>query len=126
MKLLKYFLWISVFICIIARIPPARAESEEFQSFLKNCGWGTALGATLGLLSVAVSDRPNDSMGNIARGASLGLYGGIIYGLAIPNNLDLYKQEVLNKSLDKKWNFHFVPLMDVMNRGFSAQAYFSF
>jgi hypothetical protein len=57
------------------------SHADSVKDFLVACGYGTAAGAALGLASVAFSENPSDNSMNIARGASLGLYGGIIYGL---------------------------------------------
>lgn len=57
------------------------AFSQDLKQFLKSCGYGTLAGAGLGLASLVFEKKPNESYGNIARGASLGLYGGIAYGL---------------------------------------------
>ena len=54
---------------------------EKLGVFLKHCAWGTGLGAAAGTLSLAFEDKPSEHTVNIARGASLGLYGGILYGL---------------------------------------------
>jgi len=61
------------------------ASAAELKQFLKSCGYGTLGGAGLGLASLVFEKKPNESYGNIARGASLGLYGGIVYGLAAMN-----------------------------------------
>lgn len=55
--------------------------SQDLKQFLRSCGYGTLAGAGLGLASLVFEKKPNESYGNIARGASLGLYGGIAYGL---------------------------------------------
>lgn len=57
------------------------AFSQDLRQFLKSCGYGTLAGAGLGLASLVFEKKPNESYANIARGASLGLYGGIAYGL---------------------------------------------
>lgn len=59
----------------------SNASGSELSSFLKSCAYGTGIGAGIGVISLSLEDKPNDHTGNIARGASLGLYGGIIYGL---------------------------------------------
>lgn len=61
------------------------ASAQELKQFLKSCGYGTLTGAGLGLASLVFEKKPNESYGNIARGASLGLYGGIVYGLFAMN-----------------------------------------
>lgn len=57
---------------------PAQASVRQF---IKTCGWGVVMGATAGLASLALVDRPEDNLANIAKGASLGLYAGIAYGV---------------------------------------------
>lgn len=56
------------------------AEASALSQFLRSCAYGTGIGAVLGVVSLALTDKPGDSVGNIAKGASLGLYGGIAYG----------------------------------------------
>lgn len=55
--------------------------AQDLKEFLKTSGWGLLGGATLGVVSLAFSDKPSESWNNVARGASLGLYAGIGYGL---------------------------------------------
>lgn len=55
--------------------------AQDLRGFLKNCAWGTLGGAAAGVVSLAFTDKPSDSWRNVAKGASLGLYGGIAYGL---------------------------------------------
>ncbi|MBL7543847.1 MAG: hypothetical protein JNL11_08520 [Bdellovibrionaceae bacterium] len=57
------------------------AFSQDLKQFLRACGYGTLAGAGLGVASLVFEKKPNESYGNIARGASLGLYGGMAYGL---------------------------------------------
>lgn len=59
--------------------------SQELKQFLQACGYGTLAGAGLGLASLVFEKKPNESSANIARGASLGLYGGIAYGIFMMN-----------------------------------------
>lgn len=63
------------------------AFSQDLKQFLKSCGYGTLAGAGLGLASLVFEKKPNESYANIARGASLGLYGGIVYGLFSMNQV---------------------------------------
>jgi hypothetical protein len=55
-------------------------EKQKVSRFLNSCMYGTATGALLGMASLAFVGDPAGSMGNIARGASLGLYAGIGMG----------------------------------------------
>lgn len=61
------------------------AHSADLKGFLKRCAYGSLIGAGLGTVTLAFSDRPSDDLNNIARGASLGLYAGIAYGLVQMN-----------------------------------------
>lgn len=55
--------------------------AQDLKAFLKSCAWGTLAGAGAGVVSLAFTDKPSDSWNNVAKGASLGLYAGIAYGL---------------------------------------------
>lgn len=57
------------------------AMAKDLRGFLQNCAWGTLGGATAGVVSLVFIDKPSESWGNVAKGASLGLYAGIAYGL---------------------------------------------
>jgi hypothetical protein len=60
---------------------PARADDPMTQ-FLKSCAYGTLAGAGLGLVTLSVSENPNrGGINQVARGASLGLYAGIAWGI---------------------------------------------
>ncbi|KYG65176.1 hypothetical protein AZI87_11455 [Bdellovibrio bacteriovorus] len=61
------------------------AQAEGLRDFLKSCAWGTLGGAAVGVMSLAVEDKPSESWNNVAKGASLGLYAGIAYGLVKMN-----------------------------------------
>ncbi len=56
-------------------------QSAELKDFLMSCAYGTGGGALIGAASIAFQDEPGGHTGNIARGASLGLYAGIGMGL---------------------------------------------
>lgn len=71
----------SISIFLIALIVTSSAPAADLREFLKSCAYGTMTGAALGVVSLALSDRPSEDLNNVARGASLGLYGGIAYGL---------------------------------------------
>lgn len=68
-------------IAILVFIFAQNLHAQELKTFLKSCGWGTIFGATAGVVSLAFTDKPSESWGNVSRGASLGLYAGIAYGL---------------------------------------------
>lgn len=63
---------------LVASVP---ARANQMSIFLKSAAYGTAAGAVLGLTTLAWSENPTGKMSNVARGASLGLYAGIGFGL---------------------------------------------
>jgi len=70
--------WLIVLVCCFSR---ASFAVDNMTIFLKSCAYGAAAGAVLGLASLAISENPDGKMSNVARGASLGLYAGIGFGL---------------------------------------------
>lgn len=70
-----------IFTSCLLLFPAQVVFAKDLRGFLKNCAWGTLGGATAGVVSLVFIDKPNESWGNVARGASLGLYAGIAYGL---------------------------------------------
>jgi hypothetical protein len=68
--------------------------ADQVKDFLLSCAYGTLTGAALGVASVAFSENPGEKSMNIARGASLGLYAGIGYGIYQTQHSQLPPQEV--------------------------------
>ena len=50
------------------------------REFLLSCTYGVLAGTMLGAATLALTDRPSDHLHRVARGASLGLYAGILLG----------------------------------------------
>lgn len=53
------------------------------REFVMSCSYGVLAGTLVGAASLAFSDRPGDNLNKIARGASIGLYAGILLGLYV-------------------------------------------
>lgn len=64
---------------------PLTIEAQTMGKFLNRCLWGTAIGAGVGFATLVASDKPGESWNNVARGASLGLYAGVAYGVYMHN-----------------------------------------
>lgn len=80
----RFILRFSIFALLIFTWGPrahASTERENLRVFLQACGYGLLGGAALGAASLAVVEDPNSKVSNIAKGASLGLYAGIGFGL---------------------------------------------
>jgi len=59
----------------------ARAESNPTKEFIMSCTYGVLAGTLVGAASLAFVKKPGDNMNKVARGASFGLYTGILLGL---------------------------------------------
>lgn len=103
---LKKLLSIIVIGSLLTLSLPARADSSR--EFIMSVTYGTLAGTLLGVASLAFEDKPSNKLQNVARGASLGLYAGILLGLyvvyAVPDEND-----ELNKILPPDENVHIVP-----------------
>ncbi|NJL25560.1 MAG: hypothetical protein HC902_10570 [Calothrix sp. SM1_5_4] len=61
---------------------PARADNPG-REFVMSCTYGVLAGTLVGAASLAFTDRPGDNMNRVARGASIGLYTGILLGVYV-------------------------------------------
>src|SRR5665213_2784626 len=60
----------------------ARAENET-REFVMSCTYGVMAGTLVGAASLAFTSQPSDNLNRVARGASIGLYAGILLGLYV-------------------------------------------
>jgi hypothetical protein len=59
---------------------PSQSRADAGRDFIVSCSYGVLAGTLVGAATLAFSDRPGDNLNKVARGASLGLYGGILLG----------------------------------------------
>lgn len=115
-------------ICLIAMLTAmtlfsnSAVASSDLKSFLKYSAYGAMGGAVAGVASLALTDKPSDHTGNIARGASLGLYAGIGYGIYKMNSQDIGQDEIMDKG------FSWAPQIQTSGdiSGLNLQYFFSF
>lgn len=79
--MLKKRLFLISFVVALLSFQSTVRAADNMTIFLKSAAYGTAAGAVLGLATLAWSDNPGSRINNVARGASLGLYAGIGFGL---------------------------------------------
>ncbi len=60
-----------------------RASADPMKEIIVSSAYGVLAGTLVGAATLAFTDRPGDNLKNIARGASLGLYAGILLGLYV-------------------------------------------
>lgn len=62
----------------------SRAHADNpGREFLMSCTYGVLAGTMVGAATLAFTDKPGDHLNHIARGASFGLYAGILLGLYV-------------------------------------------
>lgn len=70
-----------LWILISSFASPSALANPKTELFFSQVTSGVLMGALLGTATLAFTERPADNLQNIARGASLGLYAGILVGL---------------------------------------------
>lgn len=82
-----YIILVLSFFSLSAQAQQSSLEMEQGSSasreFLMSCTYGVLAGTMVGLASLAFVDKPSENMQRVARGASLGLYTGILLGLYV-------------------------------------------
>lgn len=58
------------------------------KEFITTCTYGVLAGTLVGAATLAFTNNPGDNLNNIARGASIGLYAGILLGAYIVYGVD--------------------------------------
>ncbi len=61
---------------------PVRADTST-REFIMSCTYGVLAGTLVGAAMLAFTDQPGENLNKVARGASIGLYSGILLGLYI-------------------------------------------
>lgn len=88
-----------VIFLILINLMPAKANADSGREFLLSCTYGVLAGALVGAATLAVEDEPGDKIHRVARGASLGLYSGILLGMyvvyVVPAQLEAEEEEQL-------------------------------
>lgn len=91
-KLLSLFLT-----ALFISLPAKQASAEPMKEFVTSCTYGVLAGTLVGAATLAFTKKPGDNLNNIARGASLGLYAGILLGAyvvyGVPSGEESYDEE---------------------------------
>ncbi len=65
-------------LALVSSSSPVKAD--PMRDFVVSCSYGVLAGTLVGAATLAFSDKPGDNLNRVARGASLGLYAGILLG----------------------------------------------
>ncbi|MCC7405937.1 MAG: hypothetical protein IT288_16200 [Bdellovibrionales bacterium] len=85
-------------------VPGQNPPATPMKEFVTACTYGVLAGALVGTATLAFEDKPGDNLQNVARGASIGLYLGILLGLYVvyivpdqleKEKLDMYEEQGL-------------------------------
>jgi len=113
---------------LTSSVGSAAAEVAPEKEFIMSCTYGVLAGTLVGAASLAFSNKPGESLQNVARGASIGLYVGIGLGYytayVLPKQLENEQEKILNKETDGQSRLrdrlHVFPIIASDSRGASG------
>ncbi len=74
---------------------PMTARANPMREFVMSCSYGVLAGTLVGAATLAFADQPGESLNKIARGASIGLYAGILLGFYVVYGVPADEEEVV-------------------------------
>jgi hypothetical protein len=89
------------FILLLLIFTSLPAHASKGREFLLSCTYGTLAGTLVGAASLAFTSQPSEKLYRVARGASLGLYAGIILGTYVTQ---FYRDPALGPYPDEQPN----------------------
>lgn len=100
--------------CLSSAQSSGSASSREF---IMSCTYGTLAGTLVGAASLGFESNPGDNLNRIAKGASIGLYAGILLGLyvvyIVPGQMEKAREDRLRKQMGQ---FDLVPTTHPLSR----------
>lgn len=69
---------------VIAQVNDLNVENKmAMKEFVRSCTYGVLAGTLVGAATLAFTEQPGENINRVARGASLGLYAGILLGIYV-------------------------------------------
>jgi hypothetical protein len=93
----SFVIFISVFALIAT---PVGAKADPAREFILSCSYGVLAGTLVGAATLAFSDKPGDNLNKVARGASIGLYAGILLGAYVVYGVPSDEDETVAKEFE--------------------------
>ena len=107
---------------------PRSKQGSEMRAFVMSCTYGVLAGTLVGAATLAFTENPGDHLRNVAKGASLGLYAGILLGAyvvyVVPGQMEQKRLEEEDK-LGVKNEFMIIPDVQISDRGEPSYGLFS-
>lgn len=73
----------SLILAVSVFFVPTSSFANTTKEFIMSCTYGVLAGTLVGAATLAFEDQPGDNLNKVARGASLGLYAGILLGVYV-------------------------------------------
>ena len=90
-------------ILIIFQAFALQARAEPMREFVMSATYGVLAGALVGAASLAFTENPGENMNRVARGASLGLYAGILLGVYLVYVVPSAEEQALDGAGSAHW-----------------------
>lgn len=94
-----HFVLMLVVVSVVSLGFSREAKAEPMREFIMSCSYGVLAGTLVGAATLAFSDRPGDNLNKVARGASFGLYAGILLGLYVVYGVPNQEEESIRDQL---------------------------
>lgn len=95
-----------------------KSHADPMREFVLSCSYGVLAGTLVGSATLAFSDKPGDNLNKVARGASIGLYAGILLGFyvvyGVPDEEVEIDEAVENGIIKKKYALREIPKLQIM------------
>ncbi len=97
---------------VVAQSNTLSSNPQAGREFVMSCTYGVLAGTLVGAASLAFEEQPGDKLHNIARGASIGLYAGILLGVYVvyilPGQIERQNQRQLEEGLQGTTQFRLI------------------
>ena len=88
---------------------PTTAKADGTREFMMSATYGALAGTLVGAATLAFSDKPGENLNKVARGASLGLYAGILLGLYVAYGGNSDQDDAAAQLRNTSYKFHEAP-----------------
>ncbi|MGE0764036.1 MAG: hypothetical protein AB7N80_12210 [Bdellovibrionales bacterium] len=113
--------WLFVAILVTSFIAPQARADSSMREFVMSCTYGVLAGTLVGAALLAFTDQPGENLSKVARGASLGLYTGILLGFYVVYGVSEPEDPSLLNGPSEGWRAKELPYLWAVTPTFSTQ-----